>query len=327
MNFTRVVICLTSLGLLYVSLDLFFNSMKTSKRQLHKHIPCDSIWMHLFSNETVEDCITYDTVVRNSLNMSHQEILHFGIPDTRDDYLDDKRQLTFVNVFKSGYWGKGEDLTSSGAQRSGPGSQLINAQEAIAILHSIIDALKQKLGKTIIKLLDVPCGDWQWMHSFLLTRDDILYTGMDIVPELIDHHQKAFKNQQWRFLLQDAVKTKINDTFDVVLVRHVLQHLQYSDAMKLLSHISSSGSGYLLATTFPYHPESTDLNKPGGFRWVNLEIPPFSLVRPLCLHKDGSGKRLSDQGYLGMWRLPLARFTNCTKSKYLFKGNSFFRCL
>jgi len=64
----------------------------------------------------------------------------------------------------------------------GEGSTEYFAVEAMAGLHSIITALKAKLGLDRIRLLDIPCGDMVWMSRFLDARDDINYTGIDIVP-------------------------------------------------------------------------------------------------------------------------------------------------
>ena len=159
----------------------------------------------------------------------------------------------------------------------------------------------------------MPCGDFQWMHRFLLTRNDISYTGIDIVPELIHQHQKNFQDcDSWKFVLQDASKTSLNENFDIVLMRHVLQHLSNKDSMKILFHVSNSGSKYLLVTTFPEMISSQDLPEAGGFRQLNLQLPPISLTPPLCLHKDGN---LRDGGYLGLWKLPLTQARHCGSFK------------
>ena len=59
-------------------------------------------------------------------------------------------------------------------------------------LHSVINALKRRLGVTRVSLLDVPCGDMHWMKRFLVSRDDVEYTGLDIVPDLIAAHKRDF---------------------------------------------------------------------------------------------------------------------------------------
>ena len=286
---------------------------------------------HLFSNETTNDCITNEIIInvgRTILKVQETIAQNNSFSNDKDKHAF--RERTFFHIYKQGKWGKGVDITNSGVQRSGPGSSLNAAQEANGILHTIINSLKLKLGKQTIKLLDVPCGDFQWMHRFLQTRNDIMYTGMDIVPDLISRHKNNFKNaSSWRFILQDAVKTRLNEPYDIILMRHVIQHLPYNDIMDMLAHASNSGSKYLLATTFPGHKSSGDLLEPGGFRRVNLQIPPISLTPPLCIHKDGTDEFHGDQGYLGLWQLPLKKMKGCENHKicsYNYLHVPFYSC-
>jgi len=75
----------------------------------------------------------------------------------------------------------------------------------MAALHVIIGQLKQYLGVDRVRLLDAPCGDMQWMSRFLQTRDDVDYTGMDIVGDIIKHHRAEFSDRPWKFLNVDVV--------------------------------------------------------------------------------------------------------------------------
>jgi len=54
--------------------------------------------------------------------------------------------------------------------------------EAMAGIHTVINEIKAKLGLDRISLLDIPCGDMRWMSRFLDNREDVDYTGIDIVP-------------------------------------------------------------------------------------------------------------------------------------------------
>ena len=60
----------------------------------------------------------------------------------------------------------------------GTGSSLDYAQEMTAALHIIISEIKRYFGIEQVRLLDVPCGDLQWMSRFLQTRSDVIYTGV-----------------------------------------------------------------------------------------------------------------------------------------------------
>lgn len=197
-------------------------------------------------------------------------------------------------------------------------------QETMATLHSVINQLKQLLGVQRIRLLDMPCGDMAWMSRFLKTRDDIDYTGVDIVPDIIRHHQRNFASFGWRFYEWDVVRDGLefsNASFDLILCRTLLQHLYAADVLRTLAHLSSAPFKYrqrvfLLTTSFSRHPRNEELeiadDNPGRYRPLNLELPPVSLVPPLCLVRDGPpDAREAWVLFLGLWELPLHTVTHC----------------
>src|SRR6218665_2663106 len=177
----------------------------------------------------------------------------------------------------------------------GVGSTLRFAKEVIAGLHQIIVDFKLQTGLSRVRLLDVPCGDMAWMHRFLKTRDDVDYTGIDIVPELIYNHKKSY---------------------DIILCRMMLQHLYITDVLKLLKRFSDSGSHYLLTTNFYTVKGNADLSKTPSkarFRLLNLETPPFFLAPPKCIFRDGKEDKSHDiLHFLGLWDLPLRKIRDCS---------------
>jgi hypothetical protein len=187
----------------------------------------------------------------------------------------------------------------------------------MAGLHTVINELKHYLGVPRVRLLDVPCGDMAWMSRFLATRDDVDYTGYDIVPDLIKHHQQTFSKRPWKFFHRDlvAVDSTSLDQFDLIFSRMMLQHLKHADVFKALTKISGEAGGstrrrFLFTTTFSSRPanKEVDVNHVWRFRRLNLEIPPVSLGPPLCLQYDGSPR---NDHYLGLWPLPLRQLTDC----------------
>lgn len=198
----------------------------------------------------------------------------------------------------------------------GMGATLHWAQEAMAGLHIIINQLKVAYNVSRVRLLDVPCGDMAWMSRFLKIRDDVDYTGIDIVPELIRHHQETFKSYPWKFQLRDLVASPLNETYHLILCRTLLQHLYNYDVMKLLSHISISGSAFLLSTSFFRHKENQELvgdsENPGRFRRLNLELKPIALTPPQCMFRDGPPDAYEGwDHFLALWRLPLRKLRRC----------------
>ena len=108
---------------------------------------------------------------------------------------------SFAEIYEKGIWGK--------AVRSGGGSAFEFTSEIVGILHTVINHLKRTLNKDKITILDIPCGDMTWMSRFLISRDDITYTGIDIVPTLIEKHKKTFENTPHTFINANIVKVSV----------------------------------------------------------------------------------------------------------------------
>ena len=189
----------------------------------------------------------------------------------------------------------------------------------MATLHRVISEVRLQYNLTRVRLLDAPCGDLAWMSRFLQTRDDIEYTGIDIVPGLIEHHKQLYRdNPHVRFVEADLVEMMGDQTYDVILSRMALQHLFTTDAVKVLSKISGWGR-YLLATTFSGVDNNEELemhkDNPGRFRRLNVELPPLSLTPPLCLQRDGPPDTFEGwDHFVGLWALPLRIHANCSDS-------------
>jgi len=202
----------------------------------------------------------------------------------------------------------------------GPGSSLDFAQEMTAALHVIIGELKRYLGTERVRLLDVPCGDLQWMSRFLQTRSDIDYTGVDIVSNVIEHHRSTFADRDWKFLNLDIVSQSINVAdYDLIMTRMMMQHLTHTDVIRILHKFSNvtmvhQRPVFFLATTYPNTAFNSKLDAQSLNRYIllNLEIEPFRLEPPLCLFRDGPHTSVH---FMGLWRLPLKviALSSCSK--------------
>ena len=213
-----------------------------------------------------------------------------------------QRRLFFHRIFAARDW-PADDPSYVGLKASGPGSMLRNAQNMIAILHSVLSHVGSYLGQSTVSVFDAACGDMQWMPYVLNARSDVLYTGADIVSDIIAHHRKKFRRlRNAEFIEHDVVSQPLNHSYDVVLVRDILQHLWMADALMALKRLSESGSKFLLATTFPDTVLNVDVNKEalGGRKSsYNLELSPFSLESPVCSSYDWNTEHIS------LWKLPL----------------------
>ncbi len=220
----------------------------------------------------------------------------------KDGESPEERLKAFREIYKKEYW-PSKDPSYFGLQCSGQGALLRNAQSAAAALQIILTKMKIHMGKQSLSILDMGCGDLQWMSKFLITRDDIEYTGMDIIPEIINSHKQQFENlPNSHFMQLDVVTTPVNESYDIIILRDVLQFLHQSDALRALQHLSNSGSKFLLATSFPDTTQNGDITriplKDRRFSY-NLELPPFLIEPPICSSYDWNVE------HLALWALPI----------------------
>ena len=111
----------------------------------------------------------------------------------------------------------------------------------------------------------------------------------------------------WKFVHTDIIEHPLNENYDLIHCRMLVQHLVTVDAITVLKRFSQSGSGYLLTSTYSAvrHNQELVVTSEYRYRLINLEISPFSLTRPICLGKDGGDH------YMGLWKLPLTRIVDC----------------
>lgn len=164
-----------------------------------------------------------------------------------------------------------------GESKSGPGSSVFRTR----LLRPQITQLVADLG--VRSLLDIPCGDFNWMRLTELPGVD--YVGADIVAELVERNQSRHGGPGRRFVQLDMRRDPLPRA-DLVLCRDGLVHLSFADIARALQQIRQSGSTYLLATTFTAHPSNSDISA-GSWRPLNLEIPPFDFPAPQSILPDG----------------------------------------
>ncbi len=187
------------------------------------------------------------------------------------------------------------NLWSGDETPSGPGSSL----EQTAAIAEALPRLFRRYG--VRSLLDVPCGNFNWMSRVELPR--IQYTGGDIVPEIIDEATRRHGTRDRRFLVLDLTRSPL-PAADLLLCRDGLVHLSYADIAAAITNIRSSSIEYLLTTTFTAESGFRDIVT-GDWRPLNLEAPPFSFPRPTelipehCTEQDGA---FADKS-LGLWRV------------------------
>jgi SAM-dependent methyltransferase len=186
------------------------------------------------------------------------------------------------------------NLWQSQESASGRGSELA----CTAPLRAALPDLFQQFG--IRSILDAPCGDFNWMQHVPLAG--IAYTGMDIVPDLIDRNQQRYATPSIQFSVGDITKDVLPPV-DLIVSRDCLVHLSLQDACRALHQFQQSGSRYLLTTTYPHTSINRDAPT-GSWKPLNLCQPPFNFPDPLRLLPDPSddtGANLDKS--MGLWNL------------------------
>lgn len=191
----------------------------------------------------------------------------------------------FTEIYDTNTWGDEES-------RSGAGSNLEETRRVRKELPELIEEY------AISSMLDIPCGDFHWMKDVPIK--ELLYTGADIVPDIIRGNSK-YENSLIKFKQLNLIEDKL-PMVDLVFVRDCLVHLSYSDIQKSLHNICSSGSKYLLTTTFIDLQKNRDIAT-GQWREINLQEEPFSFPRPLTIiNEDHPEARWKDKS-LALWNV------------------------
>jgi SAM-dependent methyltransferase len=173
----------------------------------------------------------------------------------------------FTEIYEKNLWCSPESV-------SGGGSEMQNTK----VIRRELPVLIQKFG--IQSILDIPCGDWNWMKDVDLCGAS--YIGADIVEPLIGLNKANYTNVDFRVL--DLINDPLPKV-DLIFVRDCLGHLSNDNVSKAIRNCQESGSKYLLATSFTKWDMNPDIED-GGWKCINLMIPPFQLNPIYLINED-----------------------------------------
>lgn len=186
------------------------------------------------------------------------------------------------------------NLWQSTESASGRGSELAVTTPLRTTLPQLCEQL------SIQSILDAPCGDFNWMRHVPLAN--ISYTGIDVVPDMIERNQREYGSATVQFMTKDITADTL-PTVDLIICRDGLVHLPLRDACLALHNFDRSGSRYLLMTTYPAVTHNQDAPV-GSWKPLNLCLPPFNLAPPLMQFADPSDDTgANPDKSLGLWDL------------------------
>ena len=185
----------------------------------------------------------------------------------------------FTDVYVNDIWSQ---FGGRGETRSGRGSTL---QETVHIRRELPLLLERF---NIKSMLDIPCGDFNWMQHVDLGSTQ--YIGADIVPVMIEDNKKRFPLVDFRTL---NLLTDELPKVDLVLCRDCLFHMSFANVHRALANIQRSGAKYVLTTSytwkaFPNTDGVNDAIKRVQWTRLNLFLPPFNFPPPIDFIFEGN---------------------------------------
>jgi hypothetical protein len=192
----------------------------------------------------------------------------------------------FLTIYKENHWRDNES-------KSGTGSNERNTEVVVGIVSKVIGELNVK------SMLDIPCGDFNWMKRVDLSG--VEYLGGDIVGDLIDENRMKYSQQKLSFGKMSILTSHL-PTVDLIFTRDCLVHFSYEDIRKAIDSIKKSKSTYWITTTFPRHKNYDVIT--GDWRPVNLQAAPFYFPDSLMVYSEQceEDERYADKS-LTIWRI------------------------
>jgi hypothetical protein len=194
----------------------------------------------------------------------------------------------FGRIYQTNLWSDAES-------RSGPGSSLDETASLRVALPPLLRSLNAR------RLLDVPCGDFNWMSQVDLSGID--YIGGDIVESIILANREHYDPPAREFIRVDLTSGPLPDA-DVILCRDCLVHFSFDNIIAAFRTMKASGAKYVLTTTFLDWQANKDIVD-GDWRPLNLVQSPFLLPPPHdviledCMEEGGA---YADKA-LAVWRV------------------------
>jgi SAM-dependent methyltransferase len=181
----------------------------------------------------------------------------------------------FDRIYRVNYWGGTESLSGRGSGTEATKALTVDLLDLIAALD-------------VTSVLDLGCGDGFWMPPLPG------YIGVDVSAVALTSARARHPEREYR--LDDGTPYPRRE---LVIARHVMQHLSLAEGTRLLNRVRESGAQWLLATTYLMGSNRDIAN--GRVYWPDLRAQPFNLGDPVSLLEDEGGAVVGLQCRLGLW--------------------------
>jgi SAM-dependent methyltransferase len=168
-------------------------------------------------------------------------------------------QSVFSKIYATNYWDFG----------SGPGSLEVHTRGYREFLQKFLSEYK------ISSVVDVGCGDWQIARH--INWEEIHYTGIDVVQDIITRNKELYGNERTEFICADVFSCDL-PVADLLIVKDVLQHWPNKDIIVFLSRLTRFK--YALITNCILGSRVNADIALGQFRPLDLNAPPFNYDFP-----------------------------------------------
>jgi SAM-dependent methyltransferase len=178
---------------------------------------------------------------------------------------------TFRDVYRNKYWGDNGTPFYSGQGSHG------------SVARQYCDFVSTFIRNTGVEsVVDLGCGDFA-IGRRIVENTDVRYSGIDVVPELIEYHQHTSRDSRVTFQCAD-ITTDMPPVGELCLLRQVLQHLSNSEILRVLATLKSF-SWVLISEDVPVHPRFFNRDKLHGpdvrayyDSGVYIDRAPFSMI-------------------------------------------------
>lgn len=185
-------------------------------------------------------------------------------------YSDLSLPETFRRIYRTKAWGDDGERFHSGSGSRGRACE--------QYCDSVIEFIRDHQVKSVA---DLGCGDFS-VGRRIVEATGVRYIGIDVVPELIEHHRNTVRDPLVSFLCANITVDPL-PTASLCLIRQVLQHLSNHEIAKALANLGGF-SHVLITEGVPARPKSINRDKPHGpdvraiyGSGVYVEQPPFSM--------------------------------------------------